>query len=221
MRSYRLDIEHKTPMMQHRDNLAFNAIVQRWQRDPLNRDRSIPGDDRAPAWLWLGSLYTDGTNVTLPTDCLMAAAMGAGTEIKASRGRKTLKAQTQSGMAFAEPYLAFSVNGGRPITMASLQPLHENLDFDAHLDAVHALGFDLDVRRVRIGTSKVVRVRPLFDTWRASGVVRVWDDVLSAEVLQTVFSLAGDKYGLCEWRPSGRRPGPFGRFSASLTPIDS
>lgn len=217
MRSYSVRIEGVTPLMMHRDNLEFKAVVDKWQRDPSNRDKSVPGDDRSPAWGWIGSLYHDGKNVALPTDCVMASCMGAGAEVKAPRGKKSLKAQTQSGMAFADPFLSFSCNGGSPIKMADLQSLQQDLDFEKHMEKARTLGFALDIRRARIGTSKHVRVRPVFDSWHATGTLNVWDDVLSTEALETVFYLAGDKYGLLEWRPSGRRPGPFGRFRATLT----
>jgi hypothetical protein len=217
MRTYDVKLESVTPLLMHRDNLEFKAVVERWQRDPANRDKSIPGDDRSPAWNWIGSLYTDGKTVALPTDCVMASCMGAGAEVKAPRGRRSLKSQTQSGMSSADPFLAFTVNGGRPIRIADLQALQENEDFNQHLTTARTLGFALDIRRARIGTSKHVRVRPVFDTWHARGVLNVWDDTLTTDVLETVFYLAGDKYGLLEWRPSGRRPGPFGRFRAELT----
>jgi len=219
MRSYQVKLENVTPLLMHRDNLEFKAIVEKWQRDPANRDKSVPGDDRSPAWNWIGSLYHDGKHIALPTDCVMASCMGAGTEVKAPRGKKSLKAQTQSGMAFAEPFLSFSVNGGRPIKMADLQPLQQNEVFDDHLTAARELGFVLDIRRARVGMSKHVRVRPVFETWKATGTLNVWDDTLTADVLETVFYLAGDKYGLLEWRPSGRRPGPFGRFRAELKAV--
>jgi len=215
MRSYIATLEGLTPIMSHRDNLEFKTLVTKWQRDPANRDKSIPGDDRSPAWSWIGSLYHDDKHLVLPTDCVMASCMGAGAEMKASRGKKSLKAQTQSGMAFAEPYLRFSVRG-KPIAMADLEHLHHEEDFDRHLASARALGFSLDIRRVSIGTSKNVRVRPVFETWQATGALNVWDDILTRDVLETLFSLAGDKYGLLEWRPSARRPGPFGRFRAEI-----
>jgi hypothetical protein len=216
MRSYHVTLEGQTPLLMHRDNLEFKAVVERWQRDPANRDKSVPGDDRSPAWNWIGSLYHDGKHIALPTDCVMASCMGAGAEVKAPRGKKSLKAQTQSGMAFAEPFLHFSVNGGKPIAMSTLEALQRNEDFEQHMLKTRELGFGLDIRRARIGTSKHVRVRPVFDAWHASGVLNVWDDTLTTDVLGTVFYLAGDKYGLLEWRPSGRRPGPFGRFRADI-----
>lgn len=216
MRSYQVQLKGVTPLLMHRDNLEFKAVVERWQRDPANRDKSVPGDDRSPAWQWIGSLYHDGKHVALPTDCIMASCMGAGAEVKAPRGKKSLKAQTQSGMAFTEPFLVFSVNGGSLIQMAALQDVQHEENFDQHMLKARELGFALDIRRARIGTSKHVRVRPVFETWHAMGILNVWDDTLNEDTLNTVFYLAGDKYGLLEWRPSGRRPGPFGRFRATL-----
>lgn len=216
MRSYTIQIEGVTPLLMHRDNLEFKAVVDRWQRDPANRDKSVPGDDRSPSWGWIGSLYHDGKHVALPTDCVMASCMGAGAEVKAPRGKKSLKAQTQSGMAFSEPYLQLSVNGGHPIDMSEVLALQSEEDFEQHMLKARALGFALDIRRARIGTSKHVRVRPVFETWHARGTLNVWDDTLTADTLNTIFFLAGDKYGLLEWRPSGRRPGPFGRFRAEI-----
>lgn len=216
MRTYQVSLEGVTPLLMHRDNLEFKAVVDKWQRDPSNRDKSVPGDDRSPAWSWIGSLYHDGHYIALPTDAVMAACMGAGAEVKAPRGKKTMKAQTQSGMAFMEPFLSFSANGGSEIPVTSFQPLQQQEDFDVHLSSARSMGFSLDIRRARVGTSKHVRVRPVFEKWSAVGTLNVWDDALTKDVLDTVFYLAGDKYGLLEWRPSGRRPGPFGRFRATV-----
>lgn len=148
----------------------------------------------------------------------MASCMGAGAEMKSARGKKSLKAQTQSGMAFAEQYLRLTIQG-KPIAMDDVTKLMNVEDFDEHVDAVQKLGFGLDIRRVSIGTSKNVRVRPVFDTWQAVGTLNVWDGVLTRDVLETLFVLAGDKYGLLEWRPSARRPGPFGRFHAEVKAV--
>jgi hypothetical protein len=220
MQSFQITLEGITPLMMHRDNLEFKRIVEQWQRDPANRDKSIPGDDRSPAFAWIGSLYHDGTQLAIPTDCVMASCMGAGTEMKAARGKKSLKAQTQSGMAFTDPYMQFSVNGGSPVTLAAMTTLQEeDTNFDVHQQRAAEMGFVLDVRRARVGMSKHVRVRPVFNNWIAIGTLNVWDDVLSLDVLETLFYIAGDRYGILEWRPSSRRPGPFGRFRAKVKEV--
>lgn len=220
MRSYFLTIEGITPLLMHRDNLEFQALVNRWQRDPVNRDKSVPGDDRSPAWRWIGSLYEDGVNVSIPTDCLMASAGGAGTKMRPARGRGSLKAETQSGMLFTEPFMKLLINGGGSLPMAGIKDLLKDEDFDVHLLRARELGFALDVRRVKPpgASSKHVRVRPVFDTWAASGTVQVSNEILTKDVLDTLWFIAGDNYGILEWRPDPRmkRPGPFGRFRAML-----
>jgi hypothetical protein len=193
--------------------------VEKWQRDPANRDKSAAGDDRTPAWNWIGGLYHNGHEIALPTDSVMAACMGAGAEVKAPRGKKTLKSVTQSGMAFTDPFLKFYINGSKmPVPMASVLALQTVEDFDQHLKTVRDLGFALDIRRARVGASKHVRVRPVFEKWSAVASLSVWADVLTEDALNTIFYIAGDRYGLLEWRPSGRRPGPFGRFTVTLKP---
>ena len=221
MQKYTVRLEGITPLMMHRDNLEFKEILKKWQQDPANRNKSVPGDDRSPAWTWIGSLYHDGVEVAIPTDCIMASCMGGGAEVKVGRGAKTFKGQTQSGMAFEQPFLPLCSNGDKPVQVAHLQGLQRNEDFAEHLEVARALGFALDVRRAKPpgANSKHVRVRPLFEHWAASGVLNVWDDSLKKDILETIFYQAGDRHGLLEWRPSARRPGPFGRFRAVLSVV--
>src|SRR5215471_19361471 len=163
MKTYNVELTGVTPLMTHRDNLEFKTLVDKWQRDPSNRDKSVPGDDRSPSWTWIGSLYENGRSIVLPSECVMAACKGAGKELKAARGKKSLKAQTQSGMSFMEPFLEFSCNGGHPVAMDDLKPLHREENFERHLSHVRSLGFVLDIRRVKVGMSKHIRVRPVFE----------------------------------------------------------
>lgn len=220
MQMYLVTLTAKTPLLMHRDNIEYQALVRRWQLDPKNNGKSVPGDDRTPAWLWIGGLYTDGRSVALPTDCLMAACMGAGAKMKTGQGQKTYKSQTQSGMAFTEPFMSFT-NRQRAIEMAPIEALQAETDFDRHVLGARDLGFALDVRPVRIGTNgRHIRVRPVFDQWRAEGTLSVWDSALTKDVLTQLFQIAGDSQGLCEWKPSSKRPGPFGRFAATVTAVN-
>ena len=112
------------------------------------------------------------------------------------------------------------MNGGSPVPFPAISSLQaDDANFDVHQQRVQELGFTLDVRRARVGMSKHVRVRPVFEKWSATGTLNVWDDVLTPDVLETLFYLAGDRYGILEWRPSSRRPGPFGRFRATLKEV--
>jgi hypothetical protein len=95
----------------------------------------------------------------------------------------------------------------------------ENNDFMAHRSIAEKLGFDLFVKRVVIGTSKHVRVRPRFMQWGCAGTITVLDETLTDGVLQNLFSVAGRFVGCGDWRPSSRSSGRYGCFSASLTRI--
>lgn len=220
MQMYGVTLTGKTPVMWHRDNIEFQAQVRRWQRDPNNHGQSVPGDDRAPAWTWIGSLYHDGKTLAMPSDSLMASCMGAGANMSTGKGRKTFKAQTQSGMSFTEPFLKFSCQG-KAIDTASIFALQAESDFDQHLLRARELGFALDVRPVRPAgaNGRHIRVRPCFEKWQVEGTLSVWDAALTKEVLDQLFTIAGDTHGIGEWRPSSKRPGPFGRFGAVVTKL--
>ena len=214
-RNYQVTLKGLTPLLMHRDNLEWSEVVDVWQKDPKNKDRSIKGDDRSPAWRWIGSLYHDGQNVAAPTDAVMASCMKGGSSI-ILKAQKTYKSMTQSGMAFIEPHLTLLVNGGTSVPMSEIEKLRQEDDFSQHLKRARKLEFDLDVRRAKVGQSKHVRVRPVFNKWSATGMLSVWDDALTEDVLRQIFEIAGDQAGILEWRPNCSRPGPFGRFTVLL-----
>ena len=207
-------------LLMHRDNLEWSGAMKRWEKDPANRAKSIAGDDRSPAWRWIGALYHDGEQVALPADAVMACILGGGARVLVPNGRsgKTFKAQTQSGIVPLDAFWPIKTAIGT-VPMAEILKLRNEDDFDEHADRARSLGFELDVRRARIGQSKNVRVRPLFSSWSASGRLMVTDDQLTTAVLRTILQEAGVYVGLLEWRPSSRRPGPFGTFTVDLKEV--
>lgn len=67
--------------------------------------------------------------------------------------------------------------------------------------------------------SKHIRVRPLFKNWSVETRISVIDEQKSGitkEVLKRILEEGGALCGLGDWRPSGRTPGQFGRFSAEV-----
>ena len=71
-------------------------------------------------------------------------------------------------------------------------------------------------KRVKIGMSKHIRVRPVFQSWSITGDLAVWDDQITKEILQNIIERAGQYKGLGDWRPGGKTPGPYGTFEARL-----
>ncbi len=217
MDSYKITITGTSALLMHRDNIEFADDLKLWRQQPENKKLSVAGDDRSPAFTWLGCVYEDEGNIAIPSDNLMRCLMEGGAMVPVPGGKngKTFKAQTQSGMLPHETGWALLIDDA-PIAMDEILPLREERDFKVHVETVKDLGFVLFTKRAKIGTSKHVRVRPKFPRWSLSGRLDVWDDQITKEVLVSVLRSAGEFKGLGDWRPSSKTPGPYGRFTAEV-----
>lgn len=220
MITYRISIRGVTPLLMHADNIDWADAMNTWRSRKENKQKSKAGDDRTPAFRWLGCLYHDGTNITVPAENLMRSLMEAATQVPVpgGRGGKTFKAQSQSGIlpsADGWPLLL----AGRPVPVGGLLALRDEDDFTVHRETAAQHGFELFSKRARIGSAKHVRIRPLFREWGVEVELMVIDKAISREILQEIFEVAGRMKGLGDWRPSSRTPGRFGMFSA--TGLDS
>lgn len=218
MRTYDVTITGKTPLLMHYDNIEWADAMEKWKLDPKNKKHSKAGDDRTPAFRWIGSLYHDGKVVAIPQDNIMRALMEGGAMVPVPGGKsgKTFKSQTQSGMVVAEPFLPLSV-AGAVIPVAPIMALKDELSYEVHQKTVQAMGFELFPKRAKIGQNKHIRIRPMFaEGWTLNGQISVWDDQITADVLLDILTYAGNYKGLCDWRPGGKTPGPYGRFTATI-----
>ena len=220
MERYQIILEGETPLLMHRDNIQFSERVRAWQQE--NRSLSVAGDDRTPAWSWIGSLYDDGEYVGLNADNMMTMLREGGAKVPTGSKNETYKRQTQSGIVLEEICPPLLVNGKR-LEMAPISALLDEDDFASHVEAVQEMGFDLLVKRAKVGTSKHIRVRPMFEKWAVITTLMVVDPKeygLTQDVLQKILNKAGSLCGLGDWRPSSRTPGQFGRFKATVEPIE-
>lgn len=214
MQSYTVKITGITPLLMHADDVEWADTMQAWKDDPANRKNSKAGDDRSPAFRWLGYTYHDGHHIVIPSDNLMTSLREGGAMVPVPGGRngKTFKAQSQSGIMMAEPFFPLEPH----IPMAPLRALMTEPDFSAHKAAAEALGFSLFVKRAKVGTNKHVRVRPRFDSWGLTLRVNVSDAQITRSVLSDMFSYAGRYKGIGDWRPGSKTPGTFGMFRAEV-----
>ena len=215
--TYTVKLTGATPLLLHRDNIDFSEKVRAWSKNPANKKFSVAGDDRTPAWTWIGYLYEANGLITVDADNLMSMLKDGGKKCPASSGKGSLKAATQSGILINEiGWPIISKNG--EIETKKIMALAEGevQDFEKHILIAESLGFSLFVKRARIGTSKHVRVRPRFETWSATGTVTVLDESLKKNVLQNLLSMAGRYCGLCDWRPGSASSGRFGCFTAEV-----
>lgn len=217
MRRYEVTITGNTPLLMHWDNIEWADQMEAWKNDPSNKKGSKAGDDRSPAWRWIGSMYHDGANAAVPSDNLMRCLMEGGAMVPVPGGKngKTFKSQSQSGMMVNEPFWAVSIDG-RTVPMVDVNALMQQDDFSAHKAIAESLGFSLFIKRAKIGASKHVRVRPRFDRWSLTGSLSVWDDQITEKVLADILQYAGRYKGLGDWRPGGKTPGSYGMFDSTV-----
>lgn len=67
-----------------------------------------------------------------------------------------------------------------------------------------------DARGVRVGTSKIIRYRPIFRQWSFSATITIDEDVVNVNEVKKAIEDAGKLIGLGDYRPR------FGRFEAVI-----
>ena len=216
MTTFDFELTGRTPLLMRADDVVADDELAAWRKSPENRSHSKPGDDRTPPEAWMGCVYKDCRNVVMPAANVMVAIRGGATSVVMT-GRKTYREASQSDLLIQEPYLEF-LSSGRQIAVGEIDALRGRR-FGEMLHDVQRLGFALDVRRARIGMSRHVRVRPRFDEWLVRGRIGIVGNRIDEDTLRQFFNLAG-RGGLGDWRPSSKTPGPFGQFTATLTPAE-
>lgn len=219
MKQYNVTLTGLTPLLMHEDNLAFGEKIAAWRRDPANKEHSVSGDDRSPAWTWLGYAYHDGRVMGLPADNLMTMLREGGAKVKTGKNQETYKKHTQAGLMIDSQQFDLFVND-KTIPIQKFNDLIGNLEFINHIDAAEATGFELLVKRAKVGMAKHVRVRPMFRTWELRGSLTVIDEEISgitSQVLDLILRQAGALVGLGDWRPSSpKSSGTFGKFAPKI-----
>jgi hypothetical protein len=216
--TYRITITGTQPMLHHADSIEWADAMDEWKLDKDSKKGSKAGDDRSPAWRWLGSLYHDGVQVIIPTENIMRCLMEGGAMVPTGSGKKTFKSQTQSGIqptSIGWPLLI----GGETVPVAKILSLNGEKDFAKHRQAALDHGFSLYLKRAKIGQSKHVRVRPRFEVWGAVGELVVTDEQITDRVMNDITEMAGRYKGLGDWRPGAKTPGPYGMFVAAISRV--
>jgi hypothetical protein len=218
METYLIKLTGETPLLMHWDNIDWCEVMQKWGKDPANKKNSVAGDDRTPAFRWLGNLYHEAGRVVIPADNLMTVLREGGAKVPTGKKGATFKRQTQSGLLVNESAWRLTIGGAEIDAAGLIKTLKNENDFEVHQAEVEKLGFTLFIKRARIGQAKHIRVRPRFDKWECSGTISVLDDSINKDTLQTILTYAGVQCGLGDWRPSSpKSPGPFGRFAAEVS----
>lgn len=201
-----------SPLILHNDNLEGAEQIAHWCK--THRKESKAGDDRTPPWTWKTYLYHDGEQLFIPTEFMMACLWRAAVKVilKGNTSYKAIVAESVRFEGMGVPLLV----GGKTIPIKRIEAIGGT--FAEHCAAVRTLGFRLLAKRAKVGQSKHVRVRPVFDDWSLHGHLSVEGSIITLDVLREIFDVLGRR-GLGDWRPSAGAPGPYGRASAELTPM--
>ena len=136
---------------------------------------------------FLGSLYLNGGEPCIPQTVIEGCLVGKG-----GASRKLRAGVTVQAAVFCEGPLPLEYDGPR-----------------APLDLWADARFRLRVA-VKVGQAKVMRTRPIFEEWAASGSLAYNPDLVNAESLRDWLKLAGSEVGIMDWRPK------FGRFTVKF-----
>lgn len=219
---YHVTFTGLTPLLMHADNVEWADQMDTWKAENQRKksrgetaDDSKAGDDRTPAWRWIGCLWNDGTNVVIPQAALRRCLVDAGLKMKIGKG--SLKRVIAEQVTFPALDVPLLVNG-KPIPLAPIMALTSEPQFSAHKATAKRLGFDLMVKRAPVGFSKHVRVRPVFTNWSVAFEFDVFDEkTVSLAAVEDLVVIAGQRVGLGDWRPGApKSPGPYGRFDAKV-----
>lgn len=211
MERFSVEIEGLSPLLMHHNNLmARDAIAAK------GRKGGKAGDDRFPVDTWKSYLYEDGSQIVIPAENFLAALLKAGSGVSIGK-MKTLKSASQA-IFFDAPFVPLNVGGG-VVSKADVDAIDGT--FVDHCDLAKSLGFELHVKPCSVNGKSHVRVRPLFRHWAASLTFETNDaDLLASETrLSDLWEGAG-RAGIGDWRPSSpKKPGPYGRFKATVSPL--
>lgn len=214
MQRYVATLTGETSLIMHADDVERADTLSAWRKDPQNKKDSTAGDDRSPAWTWFTYTYHDGECIAMPQENIMAAIRYGGSKLIMKK-QETYAKVTQSGIVIESDFCDF-VGPKGVISIDKILPWYETAKFSDQKKKAAELGIDLLVKRATVGTSKHVRVRPMFKGWQVKVPLTVIDPALNADVLAQVLDLAGKLAGLGDWRPSSKKAGPYGRFSVKL-----
>lgn len=214
IRKYHVKLVGVTPLLMHWDNIEWADAMDAWRVNPANKKASKAGDDRTPAFRWIGSVYHDGKNVCMFSDNVTSCVLAGGAMVPVPGGKngKTFKAQTQSGMKIDEAFVTMRSNGKQIPWEPIANLMKSDTSFSDQMEIVRKMGFRLFVKRARIGSSKHIRVRPMFENWELEFGISVWDDQLTKDVINDIYVYGGTYKGLGDWRPSSKTPGSYGMF---------
>lgn len=192
MKSLTIDIVGASPLLMHADTLS-NPLDPRtkFHKELTSKKKKTDEDHVAISRSeWAAAMhFRDGIGPCLPT-MMIRACLIAGAKYN------------KLGMQFKKSTLSLD------------EVCRLEYDGPRDIDAMWEDGRFCDTRSVKVGTSRVMRSRPLFTSWGCSMNLLIDPEQIEVEQVVTALDLAGRLCGLGDFRPACG--GMFGRFSATV-----
>lgn len=214
-----------TPLLMHSDDVEWSDRLDA-DRAELNavkengKSKGKKGDDRSPAWTWIGYLYRNPAGeASLPVENVRKCLMQAGKMVGKPKGGNSNHQREVATGVWIDGAFAPVLIGGKVVNVdTAVKKLDREPDYQKHTTEVVKLGFRLWAKRAKPqGSGKHVRVRPRFEPgWSVTFSGSIDPDIIGQDVFSRVVELAGSRIGVGDWRPSSPTPGTFGMFETKL-----
>lgn len=177
----------EAPLIMHNGDLAnpLNPLVQQMKKLSGKRNKTPADLEQLAKHEFIGSLYiSEDLGIVLPAEVIESCLNGGARKFKEGMLAK-------SGM-----YIS---NNAKLIFDGAQEP-----------EAMWIDGRFTFQKMVVIQRNRVLRTRPLFETWSANVEVNYEPSIVDLSSIEKWFVPAGQIVGLCDWRPR------YGRFEAEL-----
>lgn len=178
-----IEIKGVAPIILHNGQTAdpLNKFSRAIKEISGKRNKTDADHEKMARLEWEAGLYMDLNGViVVPSKCIEACLVAASKKNKLGK-------QFTAGVMCPDVNYPLIYKGSKDI------------------DKLYADGFYLR-ELVRIGTSKIVRTRPMFTEWSLKFKIAYLDDVVTKDQVMQAVDAAGQLIGLCDYRPK------YGRF---------
>lgn len=187
MQTLKLNLRGLAPLMLHNERLAnpMDPVTRELKKLTSVKKKTDETLLEMMKVEWLGGLYLDEAGkIVVPSDNVHAC-------LKHGARKMKLGKDVESSVLFEVDSFPIKYEGpSDPLELYELPAFR-------------------DYRGVKVGTSKVMRSRPIFRSWKLSIEFLFDPEIINGETLLQVVDIAGSRIGLCERRPR------FGRFAVA------
>ena len=202
MEQIKFKLSGNTALLMHNNRLAnpLDKYSQEISKKSGKRKKTIEDIWELARIEWEGGLYFYDGEIKLPMRVINKCFERGATKQKNGMLWKT-------GCLIEEDYFPLSYTGKKirvdEVDEVPNPMLDKFFNKDNYFQAM-----------VKVGTSSILRTRPLFSGWSCEVTVLFDNSVMNKESLIQAAKDAGRLVGLCDWRPE--KGGQFGRFGVEV-----